>query len=162
MAELQSKEPVEKEAALTAEIERLLPDFARSCPDSADVVIIHQDSFAAAYALFGKAMKLAGRPLRVLSLRFGRRSPLETCFCDVHRLVASWAQWTVSLPLVRKSRLRVRDGTAHVRGIHRFLSLQRILPPKKLSAPCLGRDVPAVPIVRMLGRLTHRSGRSRI
>jgi len=43
----------------------LLPYFARSCRDSADVVIIHQDSFAAdyqdeEYTLFGKAMKFAG------------------------------------------------------------------------------------------------------
>jgi hypothetical protein len=65
MADLRSKELLEKEAALTLEIERLLPDFARSCRDSADVVIIHQDSFAAdyqdeEYALFGKAMKFAG------------------------------------------------------------------------------------------------------
>ena len=56
---------MEKETALIAEIERLLPDFARSCRDSADLVIIHQDSFAAdyqdeEYALFGKAIKFAG------------------------------------------------------------------------------------------------------
>jgi hypothetical protein len=55
----------EKERALTAEIETLLPDFARSCRDRADVVIIHQDAFAAdyqdhEYALFGKAIKFAG------------------------------------------------------------------------------------------------------
>lgn len=59
------KELVEKETALIAEIERALPDFARSCRNSADVVIIHQDSFAAdyqdeEYTLFGKAMKFAG------------------------------------------------------------------------------------------------------
>lgn len=59
------KELMEKESALRAEIESLLPDFARSCRDSADVVIIHQDSFAAdyqdeEYALFGKAIKFAG------------------------------------------------------------------------------------------------------
>jgi hypothetical protein len=36
---------------MIAEIERLLPDFARSCRDSADVVIIHQDSFAADYRM---------------------------------------------------------------------------------------------------------------
>jgi hypothetical protein len=50
---------------LTAEIENLLPDFARSCRDETDVVIIHQDSFAAdyqneEYVLFGKALKFAG------------------------------------------------------------------------------------------------------
>jgi hypothetical protein len=65
MADLRSKELLEKEAALTLEIERLLPDFARSCRDSADMVIIHQDSFAVdyqdeEYALFGKAIKFAG------------------------------------------------------------------------------------------------------
>ena len=41
MADIQDKGLLEKETALTAEIERLLPDFARSCRDSADVVIIH-------------------------------------------------------------------------------------------------------------------------
>jgi hypothetical protein len=65
MADTQDQAVAEKERALTLEIETLLPDFARSCRDSADVVIIHQDSFAAdyqdeEYALFGKAMKFAG------------------------------------------------------------------------------------------------------
>jgi hypothetical protein len=65
MADTRDKELAAKEAALIAEIERLLPDFARSCRGSEDVVIIHQDSFAAdyqddEYALFGKAMKFAG------------------------------------------------------------------------------------------------------
>jgi hypothetical protein len=65
MADTQDKGLLEKETALVAEIERLLPDFARSCRDSVDVVIIHQDSFAAdyqddEYTLFGKALKFAG------------------------------------------------------------------------------------------------------
>ena len=56
---------VEKEKTLKAEIETLLPDFARACRGSEDVVIIHQDSFAAdyqedEYTLFGKAIKFAG------------------------------------------------------------------------------------------------------
>jgi hypothetical protein len=56
---------MEKEAALTAEIEHLLPDFANSCRDQAAVVIIHQDGFAAdyqddEYSLLGKAIKFAG------------------------------------------------------------------------------------------------------
>jgi hypothetical protein len=51
--------------SLIAQIDRLLPDFARSCRDSTDILIIHQDSFAAdnqgeEYALFGKAIKFAG------------------------------------------------------------------------------------------------------
>jgi hypothetical protein len=62
---MRTEELVEKEAALMAEIQRLLPDFAHSCRESADVLIIHQDSFAAdyqddEYALFGKAIKFAG------------------------------------------------------------------------------------------------------
>lgn len=39
------RELVEKETALIG----VLPDFARSCRGSEDVVIIHQDSFAADY-----------------------------------------------------------------------------------------------------------------
>jgi hypothetical protein len=65
MANLRDEDLLEKERVLTAEIESLLPDFARSCRENEDVVIIHQDSFAAdyqdeEYALFGKAMKFAG------------------------------------------------------------------------------------------------------
>jgi hypothetical protein len=56
----------EKETALAAEVESLLPDFVNSCRDKTDVVIIHQDAFAAdcqdhEYALLGKAIKFAGR-----------------------------------------------------------------------------------------------------
>lgn len=59
------EELMEKEAALAVEVERLLPDFANSCRDKADVVIIHQDAFAAdyqdhEYVLLGKAIKFAG------------------------------------------------------------------------------------------------------
>jgi hypothetical protein len=65
MADTRDKALMEKETALIAEIERLLPDFARSCRGNEDVVIIHQDSFATdyqdeEYALFGKALKFAG------------------------------------------------------------------------------------------------------
>jgi hypothetical protein len=65
MAETRGEELRERETLLIAEIERLLPEFARACRDSADVVIIHQDSFASdyqdeEYTLFGKAMKFAG------------------------------------------------------------------------------------------------------
>jgi hypothetical protein len=38
-----------KEANLFAEITRLLPDFAKSCRENKDTIIIHQDSFAADY-----------------------------------------------------------------------------------------------------------------
>jgi len=56
---------VEKEKALLAEIENVLPEFAQTCSGTAEVVVIHQDSFAAdyqdhEYALLGKAIKFAG------------------------------------------------------------------------------------------------------
>ncbi len=65
MQNMPEEELMEKEAALAAEVERLLPDFVNSCRDKADVVIIHQDAFASdyqdyEYALLGKAIKFAG------------------------------------------------------------------------------------------------------
>jgi hypothetical protein len=65
MQNIPEQELIEKEAALVAEVERLLPGFANSCREKAEVVIIHQDAFAAdyqdhEYALLGKAIKFAG------------------------------------------------------------------------------------------------------
>jgi hypothetical protein len=59
------KERQQKEAALAAKIKDLLPDFVRACRATDDVVIIHQDVFAAdyedeEYALLGMAIKFAG------------------------------------------------------------------------------------------------------
>jgi hypothetical protein len=55
----------QRKAALLLEIRRLLPDFAQSCGGNEDVLIFHQDSFAAdyqqdEYALLGMAIKFAG------------------------------------------------------------------------------------------------------
>ncbi len=55
----------QKEAALTAKIKGLLPDFVRARRENEDVMIVHQDSFAAdyqddEYALLGMAIKFAG------------------------------------------------------------------------------------------------------
>ena len=63
-----------RKAALSAEIRRQLPDFVESCLKSEDMVIIHQDSFAAdyqqdEYTLLGKAIKFAGlhgKELRII------------------------------------------------------------------------------------------------
>jgi hypothetical protein len=65
MQNIPEQELMEKEAALVAEVERLLPEFVNSCREKAEVVIIHQDAFAAdyqdhEYALLGKAIKFAG------------------------------------------------------------------------------------------------------
>jgi hypothetical protein len=74
MQNMPEEERMEKEEALAAEVERLLPDFVNSCRDKADAVIIHQDAFAAdyqdhEYALLGKAIKFAGlhgREVRII------------------------------------------------------------------------------------------------
>lgn len=74
MLKISDEQLREKEAALTAKIDRLLPDFVKSCRERADAVIIHQDSFAAdyqddEYALLGMAIKFAGlhgREIRVV------------------------------------------------------------------------------------------------
>jgi hypothetical protein len=55
----------EKEEALTAKMERLLPDFVKTRRKNPDIVILHQDSFAAdyqddEYAILGMAIKFAG------------------------------------------------------------------------------------------------------
>lgn len=65
------KELMERETALVVEIERLLPDVARSCRGSEDLVIVHQDAFVAAYqdeeyALFAQAMSIHGKEIRVI------------------------------------------------------------------------------------------------
>jgi len=65
MPNIPEQELMERQAALAAEVERLLPKFVNSCRDRPDVIIIHQDAFAAdyqdhEYVLLGKAIKFAG------------------------------------------------------------------------------------------------------
>ncbi len=65
MPTISDEELKQKEAALSTEIRRLLPDFVKSCLKNEEVVIIHQDSFAAdyqqdEYVLLGMAIKFAG------------------------------------------------------------------------------------------------------
>ena len=65
MSIMTAEELQQKEATLTSKIERLLPDFVKTCRQKADVVLIQQDAFAAdyqedEYALLGMAIKFAG------------------------------------------------------------------------------------------------------
>ena len=58
-------ERMQREANLIATIRAKLPDFARMCADETELVILHQDSFAAdyqedEYMLLGMAIKYAG------------------------------------------------------------------------------------------------------
>ena len=74
MPKISDEELKQKEAALSAEIRRLLPSFVESCRKNEDMVIIHQDSFAAdyqqdEYTLLGMAIKFAGlhgKELRII------------------------------------------------------------------------------------------------
>jgi hypothetical protein len=62
---LNSDERMQREANLIATIRTKLPDFARMCADDSELVMLHQDAFAAdyqedEYALLGMAIKYAG------------------------------------------------------------------------------------------------------
>jgi hypothetical protein len=58
-------ERMQRESSLIATIRRELPDFARACADETELVLLHQDAFAAdyqedEYKLLGMAIKYAG------------------------------------------------------------------------------------------------------
>ena len=58
-------ERYQRELAFKRQFAQELPDFARTCNDSVDMVLLHQDAFAADYQeseflLLGKAIKYAG------------------------------------------------------------------------------------------------------
>ena len=60
-----NEERMQREASLIATVRTKLPDFARMCADYSELVMLHQDSFAAdyqdeEYALLGMAIKYAG------------------------------------------------------------------------------------------------------
>jgi hypothetical protein len=62
---MSNEERMQREANLIATIRAKLPDFARMCADDSELVMLHQDSFAAdyqddEYALLGMAIKYAG------------------------------------------------------------------------------------------------------
>jgi hypothetical protein len=58
-------ERMQREANLIATFRAKLPDFARMCADDAELVLLHQDAFAAdyqedEYLLLGMEIKYAG------------------------------------------------------------------------------------------------------
>jgi hypothetical protein len=58
-------EIMQREANLVREIQERLPAFAKACADDVEVVVLHQDAFAADYQdgefkLLGMAIKYAG------------------------------------------------------------------------------------------------------
>ena len=60
-----SDERMQREYSLIATIRKKLPEFAKACADDMELVLLHQDAFAAdyqedEYALLGMAIKYAG------------------------------------------------------------------------------------------------------
>jgi hypothetical protein len=58
-------ERMQRESNLIATIRKKLPEFAKACADDTELVLLHQDAFAAdyqedEYALLGMAVKYAG------------------------------------------------------------------------------------------------------
>lgn len=58
-------EIMQREANLVRTVQEKLPNFVRMCADDVEVVVLHQDAFAADYqdaefALLGMAVKYAG------------------------------------------------------------------------------------------------------
>ncbi len=68
-------EIMQRQSELVSKIRNVLPDFAKACAADADMVVLHQDAFAAAYRedeydLLGMAVKyagLCGKEVRVIS-----------------------------------------------------------------------------------------------
>jgi hypothetical protein len=67
-------ERMQRESSLIATIRKKLPEFAKACADETELVLLHQDAFAAdyqedEYTLLGMAIKyagLCGREVRVI------------------------------------------------------------------------------------------------
>src|SRR4029077_10487863 len=58
-------ERMQRESSLIATIRRKLPDFAKACADETELLLLHQDAFAAdyqedEYVFLGMALKYAG------------------------------------------------------------------------------------------------------
>jgi hypothetical protein len=58
-------ERMQRESSLIATVRRELPDFVKACADDTELVLLHQDAFAAdyqddEYTLLGMAIKYAG------------------------------------------------------------------------------------------------------
>ena len=66
---------VQRQSELVSWIQSSLPEFVKACAAAADMVLLHQDAFAAAYqedeyALLGMAIKyagLCGKEVRVIA-----------------------------------------------------------------------------------------------
>jgi hypothetical protein len=65
LSTMNNDERMQRESSLIATIRKNLPDFAKACADDTELVLLHQDAFAAdyqedEYLLLGMAIKYAG------------------------------------------------------------------------------------------------------
>lgn len=89
-------ERMQRESSLIATIRTKLPEFAKACADDTELVLLHQDAFAAdyqdhEYTLLGMAIKYAGlreKGVRVIGknrstlARGARQNPSDGCCGD--------------------------------------------------------------------------------
>src|ERR1039457_3288110 len=79
LSTMTSDERMQRESNLIATIRKKLPEFAKACADDAELVLLHQDAFAAdyqedEYALLGMAIKYAGLRGKEVRVIRGNRS----------------------------------------------------------------------------------------
>src|ERR1700735_2530120 len=65
LSTMTNDERMQRESSLIATIRTKLPDFAKACADDTELVLLHQDAFAAdyqddEYTLLGMAIRYAG------------------------------------------------------------------------------------------------------
>ena len=73
---MNDSEIMQRQTNLISKIQNTLPDFVKACAADVDMVVLHQDSFAAdyqedEYALLGMAIKyagLCGKEVRVIGI----------------------------------------------------------------------------------------------
>ena len=81
-------ERMQRESNLIATVRKTLPEFAKACADEAELVLLHQDAFAAdyqeeEYRLLGMAIKYAGlrgKEVRVIGKNrssFGKEDSIQ-------------------------------------------------------------------------------------
>jgi hypothetical protein len=65
LSTMTDEERMQRESSLIATVRKNLPDFAKACADETELVLLHQDAFAAdyqqdEYTLLAMAIKYAG------------------------------------------------------------------------------------------------------
>jgi len=73
-------ERMQRESYLIATLRKTLPEFAKACADEAELVLLHQDAFAADYQEESTDSSVYRRDIA----RFARCSQVEEVFMSQH------------------------------------------------------------------------------